>query len=245
MADGKLQQTATCVKSGAISSPEPPQCQVQKVDLPQALRNLVALFGYTDLHTSTSEGAEDIQSSQPRVNHEISERINYVLHSTKQAAVSTLEQADAGIEAITAIERQAETAKALLLKQTSSDEKPNEKTAQKTNEQLVQTIDNIVAMSSQSRVSFGEIICAQEYQDLCAQVLEYAMEIVLPMETELARLAGVDISANSVDTSEHTSQTAVDPIKAQGPEYRTTNNSSEAVESQQDDVDALLQKLGH
>lgn len=140
---------------------------------------------------------------------ELKERLQYVVEKTESAANATLDDSVSCLETIA------------QLKNASSDALEN-------NESTTAALNN---MEERLR----DIVCAQEYQDLCAQTLNRAIALLNTLDGEIQQSASDD----GVDSTNDTRVPASNE-QSFGPAYND-QTADEAVGAQSD-VDDLFEK---
>lgn len=172
------------------------------------------------------------------------DRLNYVLRLTQDAANKTMDKVEAcapiAVELGQEAKTLAESWHALKRRELSADDF----------RQLYQRIDQFLGQIETSagelNSNLQDIILEQGYQDLTGQVLKKVMGLVSDVETELVGLVriagqveeitGIEFPADKQDTEAPTGS------EAEGPQIHADKRSD--VVSGQDDVDDLLSSLG-
>ncbi|NVK42656.1 MAG: protein phosphatase CheZ [Oceanospirillaceae bacterium] len=165
---------------------------------------------------SADIGVPEAQRCQLPAMNDASERLDYVIQLTEQAAHDTLDRVDRSL--------------ALLDQLAARQDLPAEAPPK----------------LKQVRGELTEILVGQGFQDITGQLIRRVMQLLTQVENQLVNLmemaAKVD-RLNSVQLEEVCSvASAPDPERAEGPQVRPADGA--AVARNQDDVDDLLSSLG-
>lgn len=158
-------------------------------------------------------------------------RLYYIVDLTEQAAHKTLEAVESASLAVQTLSESTHQ-----LQQCSQTAISNRKLSSNITAYLSsynQHIENI-------RTNLSEISLAQAYQDLTGQVIRQVTDLIEEVEINLVQLIK---TAGQQHLTKQTAKTNyIDPIKAEGPQMNTADNSN--IMTKQDDVDELLSSLG-
>ncbi len=191
-----------------------------------------------------SEVEQRVASSNPEEMSDASDRLQYVIDITRNAADKTMDK----VEAVAPIARNLgeESTKLrddwvkLKRREISKDEFKS----------LYNRVDNFLEQmdsgTQQLNTGLNEIILEQSFQDLTGQVLNRVIELIRNVETELVDLMRIACQveevaglANEVEQGSPPEQTN---CKAEGPQIHADKRDD--VVSNQDEVDDLLSSLG-
>jgi chemotaxis protein CheZ len=165
------------------------------------------------------------------------QRLNHVLHLTSDAAHRTLDLVERSGPAAERTAREAGELDGLWQQFRSRQISPENFRSML--ERMDEFLRNARADSDIVRANLAEVLLAQGYQDLSGQIIRGVMTLVAEVEktlAELTRLARGEVaSVLTVDTGRDTRQT--------GPAVPGVDSGA-AVVSDQEDVDALLSRLG-
>lgn len=169
-----------------------------------------------------------------------SDRLNYVISLTEQAANKTMDKVEEAVPAANLIQETAENLKPEWDKVLKGEIDP--KQFRELHSRMGLFIDGTILASKGLNKSLSDILLAQDYQDLTGQVLKRVITLVQEVEQSLVdlvkmaasveQLAGIKNAEKSVDMS----------IVAEGPAINKEQRND--VVKGQDEVDDLLSSLG-
>lgn len=181
-----------------------------------------------------------INSSEIR---DASERLNYVINMTQNAADRTMDRVEASAPIAMNLGQEARN-----LREEWSRLKRREMTAEEFRElygRMDEFLDQMGSGAEQLSTNLQEIILEQGYQDLTGQVLRKVIGLVTDVEAELVnlmRIAGQVEEVTGLTPPDKESPKKADNSKAEGPQIHAHKRKD--VVSGQDDVDDLLSSLG-
>ncbi len=177
-----------------------------------------------------------------------SDRLNYVITKTEQAANKTMDLVEETIPVSADLGDKARALKEDWQKLMRKEMKPEEFRA--LTKEMDQFLDFASAKTSEIDSRLSGILLAQDYQDLTGQVIKRVIALVQDVEdnlVELVKMAGtIDHIAGFKHEAEPNEQMVSEPsgpdIVAEGPIVDADNRDD--VVSGQDEVDDLLSSLG-
>lgn len=182
----------------------------------------------------------NINSSEIR---DASERLNYVISMTQNAADRTMDRVEASAPIAMNLGQEARN-----LREEWSRLKRREMTAAEFRElygRMDEFLDQMGNGAEQLSTNLQEIILEQGYQDLTGQVLRKVIGLVTDVEAELVnlmRIAGQVEEVTGLTPPDKEKRKKADSNKAEGPQIHAHKRKD--VVSGQDDVDDLLSSLG-
>lgn len=209
----------------------------------ESLQGLLScVHGITkELQVDDSALDENMADESDSVN--VSERLNYIVQITQQAANKTMDAIDLGLPMVAGLHDTSETLKAEWAKLKRRELKVGEFN------QLSKRLDGFLSETCQQteeiRDNYNSILVAQEFQDLTGQVVQKVMTVMQTVEDKVSELLQ---SAQLIEQS-----TGLQPVISE-EEPQNDNSSGEGpqikaeqrddVVSGQEDVDDLLSSLG-
>lgn len=202
------------------------------------------------LHTSIKNFAIDASLDHQTLNEmsrmaDASERLNYVIQKTEQAANRTMDLVEETIPVSSDLGDRARALKDDWQRLMRKEMKPDEF------RDLTREMDNFLEFASGEAAkidsNLSNILLAQDFQDLTGQVIKRVITLVQEVEenlVELVRMAGTidHIAGFTHDIPAPKELTREDEVGAEGPIINPEARSD--VVSGQDDVDDLLSSLG-
>lgn len=203
------------------------------------------------LHESIKNFAIDTSRAGSKERDELSrmedasERLNYVITKTEQAANKTMDMVESTIPVSAQLGDRARQLKPEWQRLMRREMKPDEF------RQLTREMDTFLDMAAEETAkidsNLSSIMLAQDFQDLTGQVIKRVIQLVQEVEENLVHLVKMAGSIDQITGTKHEiPETLVDPtIPNIGPEGPIINpEKRNDVVSGQDDVDALLSSLG-
>lgn len=161
------------------------------------------------------------------------ERLRYVLEQTEKAANRTLSAVEASLPIASYLQRRAET---LLVANDAA-----------TQQEVVSFLQDVSDNSDRLRAHLTDALMAQDFQDLTAQVIRPVMDLARELEEQLVSMVH---TYGVTEGTKATSPPRADGAAA-GPRPALANGASgppalpnDDYLADQDDVDALLKRLG-
>jgi len=175
------------------------------------------------------------------------ERLSYVVRLTENAANRTMDLVEQGTPVLNELSSEA---KALSV---DWQRFMRREVAAEEFRELAKRVDSFLTRSEQgTRVvsgHLGDILLAQDYQDLTGQVIKRVTQLVTEVESNLLKLVLMASQVDRFAGIEHDQQQLRDekdheihPARGEGPQIHA--DTREDVVSGQDDVDDLLSSLG-
>ncbi|NPU92642.1 MAG: protein phosphatase CheZ [Gammaproteobacteria bacterium] len=174
-----------------------------------------------------------------------SQRLNYVIEKTEQAANKTMDMVENTIPVSSQLGDRARELKPEWQRLMRREMKPEEFRL------LTREMDNFLDMAAHetSKIdsNLSNILLAQDFQDLTGQVIKRVIQLVQEVEeslVHLVRMAGAidEITGTKHDIPEKIVDTSLPNIGPEGPIINPDKRND--VVAGQDDVDALLSSLG-
>src|SRR3990167_3921684 len=174
-----------------------------------------------------------------------SQRLNYVIQKTEQAANKTMDMVENTIPLSSQLGDRARELRPEWQRLIRREMKPEEFRL------LTREMDNFLDMAAQetSKIdsNLSNILLAQDFQDLTGQVIKRVIQLVQEVEeslVHLVRMAGAidEITGTKHDIPEKIVDTSLPNIGPEGPIINPDKRND--VVAGQDDVDALLSSLG-
>lgn len=204
--------------------------------LTRALHNAIINFNVdADFQSNPAE----IAGSEIR---DASDRLNYVINLTQQAANKTMDKVEAVAPMAMNLGQEAQRLREqwhkLKRREISKEE------FKELYEQMGEFLDQMDEGTAQLNRSLQDIILEQGYQDLTGQVLKKVIGLITDVESELVNLMRIAGQVEEVTgmASEGKEKVQSPKTKAEGPQIHA--NIREDVVSGQDEVDDLLSSLG-
>ena len=207
--------------------------------LTRALHSAIVNFN-VDGQNGQDEGSSELSHMS-----DASDRLQYVLELTQDAANKTMDKVEESAPIANAL-----SAESQALRQEWSRLKRREMDAEEFSQlyyRLDEFLEKIEGGAAQLNLNLQEIILEQGYQDLTGQVLKKVIGLVSDVETELVNLvriaghvediAGFDSSADIEKDKNETSGSA-----GEGPQIHADKRHD--IVKNQDEVDDLLSSLG-
>jgi len=210
-------------------------------------RNLFSEVGRLtrSLHSAITEFHIDIemnQESQKEISRisDASDRLNYVINLTENAANKTMDKVEEAIPAANMIQATAEELKPEWESVLKGEVDPDQ--FRELHKKMGAFIDSTIVSSQGLGTNLSDILLAQDYQDLTGQVIKRVIQLVQEIEGSLVELVKTASSVEELAGIEKAQKVEKDAIEAEGPII----NKEERVDvvSGQDDVDDLLSSLG-
>ena len=203
------------------------------------------------LHESIKNFAIDTSRAGDKVHDEMSrmqdasERLNYVITKTEQAANKTMDMVESIIPLSSQLGERARELKPEWQRLMRREIKPEEF------RRLTRDVEQFLDQASQETARIGsnlsDILLAQDFQDLTGQVIRRVIQLVHEVEDNLVNLVKMAGTIDQITGTKHElpEKTLVDAGPDIGPEGPIINpEKRNDVVSGQDDVDALLSSLG-
>ena len=203
------------------------------------------------LHNSIKNFAIDTSRVGNKVSDEMSrmqdasDRLNYVMSKTEQAANKTMDMVESIIPISSSIGEKARELKPEWQRLMRKEIKPEE--FRRLTREVEQFLDMTSAETSTIGRNLSDILLAQDFQDLTGQVIRRVIQLVHEVEDNLVTLVKM---ASSIDEITGITHELPEPAASSnepdiGPEGPIINpEKRDDVVSGQDDVDALLSSLG-
>ena len=204
------------------------------------------------LHESIKNFAIDASRAGSKMHDEMSrmedasQRLNYVIEKTEQAANKTLDMVENTIPVSSELGERARELKSDWQRFMRKEMKPDEF------RQLTRQMDSFLDLASNetSKIdsNLSGILLAQDFQDLTGQVIRRVIQLVQEVEDNLVHLVKMagnidEITGIIHEPSEQPQHDDTEPnIGPEGPIINPEQRND--VVSGQDDVDALLSSLG-
>lgn len=201
---------------------------------------------HTAIHDFAIEAApDDSTASELSRIADASDRLNYVIEKTENAANKTMDLVEETIPISSDLGAQAKSLKSEWTKLLNKQMKPEEFRA--LTKKMDSFLDFAVDETSKIDQNLSSILLAQDFQDLTGQVIKRVITLVQEVEAnlvELVRMAGtIDHLAGIQHVEEETANKKED--NNIGPEGPVINpEKRDDVVTSQDDVDDLLSSLG-
>lgn len=238
--------------------------QLESGDAVEALQTIASLHHARDqflfnevgkltrsLHESIKNFAIDTSRAGSKVNDELSrmedasQRLNYVIEKTEQAANKTMDMVENTIPVSAQLGGRARELKPEWQRLIRREMKPEEF------RQLTKEMDSFLDMAAEETAkidsNLSSIMLAQDFQDLTGQVIKRVIQLVQEVEENLVQLVKMAGAIDQITGTKHElPEQLVDPALPDiGPEGPIINpEKRNDVVSGQDDVDALLSSLG-
>jgi chemotaxis protein CheZ len=203
------------------------------------------------LHESIKNFAIDTSRAGNKVHDEMSrmqdasERLNYVISKTEQAANKTMDMVENIIPLTSQLGERARALKPEWQRLMRKEIKPEEF------RRLTRDVEKFLDLASDETSRIGsnlsDILLAQDFQDLTGQVIRRVIQLVHEVEDNLVNLVKMAGTIDQITgiTHELPEKVVVDTGPNIGPEGPIINpEKRNDVVAGQDDVDALLSSLG-
>lgn len=195
---------------------------------------------------SANEKVETSNDNQEQETIEIqdaSDRLNYVIALTRNAADNTMDMIEQSVPIAESLGSEAKKLKEEWVKLRRREVTKEEFT------ELYQRIDGFLDGmcygTEKMNANMQTILVEQGFQDLTGQVLKKVISLVKDVETELVslvRMAGHLEEVTGIEVIKVNKKKSVDSTTAEGPQIH--GDKRDDVMSTQDDVDDLLSSLG-
>jgi chemotaxis protein CheZ len=169
-----------------------------------------------------------------------SDRLNYVLNLTQEAANKTMDKVEACEPIATSISQESAELREewRRLKRREMDAEQFRKLYY----QMDEFLERIGGGADSLSKNLQEIILEQGYQDLTGQVLKKVILLVSDVESELVNLVRIAGQVDSIAGLEHVAETSSHNATGEGPQIKADQKAD--VVTSQDEVDDLLSSLG-
>ena len=201
--------------------------------LTRSLHNAITEF-HIDIHMTPED-----QNEISRIS-DASDRLNYVINLTEDAANKTMDMVEEAIPAANMIKNTAEELKPEWDKVLKGEIDPTQ--FRDLHKRMGAFIDGTIAASTEVNQSLSNILLAQDYQDLTGQVIKRVIQLVQELEGSLVGIVKTAGTVEELAGIEKTQRVEKDSIQAEGPIIKKEERKD--VVSGQDDVDDLLSSLG-
>ncbi len=191
-------------------------------------------------------GLDEASKNEVSEISDASERLNYVINKTQDAADKTMDSIDAAAPIATNFSQEAEMLQAEWGKLKRREMTPDE--FRELYKRLDVFLSDIRSGSDAMSQNFQDILLAQDFQDLTGQVIKRVITLVTDVEKELVGLVRIaaeveDITGVVIDHEGMVDKKMQETAKeAEGPQVHADKRDD--VVSGQDDVDDLLSSLG-
>lgn len=194
----------------------------------------------------------DLSNEPPKVDgsdiHDASDRLNYVINLTQQAADKTMDMVDQAAPIAMNLGQEASNLKDEWARLKRREMSPEE--FRHLYERIDGFLGQMVVGTNQLNENFQTIVLEQGFQDLTGQVLKKVIGLIKDVERDLVslvRMAGqveeLTGLGNDKDTQEHDKQVFNQrKTLAEGPQMHVSDRKD--VVASQDEVDDLLSSLG-
>lgn len=203
------------------------------------------------LHESIKNFAIDTSRAGTKVHDEMSrmqdasERLNYVIEKTEQAANKTMDMVESTIPVSSQLGDRARELKPEWQRLMRKEMKPDE--FRKLTREVEQFLEFACGETAKIDSNLSNILLAQDFQDLTGQVIRRVIQLVQEVEDNLVNLVKMAGTIDQITGIKHEvpEQTMADDKPDIGPEGPIINpEKRNDVVSGQDEVDALLSSLG-
>ncbi len=202
------------------------------------------------LHTAIRDldigSADDAASKDMSKMSDASDRLNFVIEKTENAANKTMDLVEDTIPLSSGLGDQARSLKSDWNKLMNRQMKPEEFRA--LSKQMDAFLDLVAEKTSSIDHNLSSILLAQDFQDLTGQVIKRVITLVKDVESslvELVRMAGnVDHIAGIQHQVDEASITEIEKAKVEPEGPIIDFEKRDDVVKSQDDVDDLLSSLG-
>jgi chemotaxis protein CheZ len=197
------------------------------------------------LHNAITDFHIDIdmkQQNQQEISRisDASDRLNYVIKLTEDAANKTMDKVEEAIPAANMIQTTAEELKPEWDKVLKGEIDPAQ--FRELHKKMGTFIDGTIASSQGLGNNLSDILLAQDYQDLTGQVIKRVIQLVRELEDSLVELVKTAGTVEELAGIEKTQRAEKSTTQAEGPIIKKEERVD--VVSGQDDVDDLLSSLG-
>ncbi len=169
-----------------------------------------------------------------------SDRLNYVINLTEQAANKTMDKVEEAVPTANLILETAESLKPEWDKVLKGEIDP--KKFRELHNRMGLFIDGTILASKGLNKSLSDILLAQDYQDLTGQVLKRVITMVQEIEQSLVDMVRMAASVEQLAGIKSNDRQVASSIVAEGPVINKEKRND--VVSGQDEVDDLLSSLG-
>ncbi len=207
-------------------------------NLTRSLHNAIKDFKVDSDDIELSDDADEENGSKIT---DASDRLNYVVEMTSNAANKTMDMVDSSVPVASELQKQAKELRKDWGRLIQRDLSPEEF------RQLYKRIDVFLSYADDSattlHTNLNTILLEQGYQDLTGQVITKVNELIRDVEEQLVHLVAVAGRVDSISGMEHEQVVEeVDDSRGHGPSIKNDNNPE--VLNSQDEVDDLLSSLG-
>jgi len=197
------------------------------------------------LHNAITEFHIDInmkQQNQQEISRiaDASERLNYVISLTENAANKTMDKVEEAIPTANKIRSDAEDLKFEWDRVLKGQVGPAQ--FRELHKKMGMFIDGTIVSSESLGNNLSDILIAQDYQDLTGQVIKRVIQLVRELEHSLVELVKTAGTVEELAGIKKARQKEKSSIQAEGPIIKKDQRTD--VVSGQDDVDDLLSSLG-
>lgn len=208
--------------------------------LTRSLHNAIKDFQIDAVDAVVSSEALDGEAGSKIT--DASDRLNYVIEMTNQAANKTMDMVDGSVPVASELQNQAKELRKDWGRLIQRDLTPDEF------RQLYKRIDVFLKYADESATTLhsnlNTILLEQGYQDLTGQVITRVNDLIRDVEEKLVHLVAVAGRVDSISGIEHElEEKEVDDTRGHGPSIKVSEDNPEVLNSQ-DEVDDLLSSLG-
>ena len=192
----------------------------------------------------TSRAGDDVHDEMSRM-QDASDRLNYVITKTEQAANKTMDMVENIIPVSSQLGDKARELKPEWQRLMRKEIKPDE--FRRLSREVEQFLDQASEETSKIGSNLSDILLAQDFQDLTGQVIRRVIQLVQEVEDNLVSLVKMASTIDQITGIQHElpEQAGKSDEPNIGPEGPIINpEKRDDVVSGQDDVDALLSSLG-
>lgn len=207
-------------------------------NLTRSLHNAIKDFKVDSVEIELTDTDESENGSKIT---DASDRLNYVVEMTSNAANKTMDMVDSSVPVASELQKQAKELRKDWGRLIQRDLSPEEF------RQLYKRIDVFLSYADDSatilHTNLNTILLEQGYQDLTGQVITKVNDLIRDVEEKLVHLVAVAGRVDSISGIEHElNHTEDDDTRGHGPAIKNDNNPE--VLNSQDEVDDLLSSLG-
>jgi chemotaxis protein CheZ len=207
-------------------------------NLTRSLHNAIKDFKVDSVEIELTDTDESDNGSKIT---DASDRLNYVVEMTSNAANKTMDMVDSSVPVASELQKQAKELRKDWGRLIQRDLSPEEF------RQLYKRIDVFLSYADDSatilHTNLNTILLEQGYQDLTGQVITKVNDLIRDVEEKLVHLVAVAGRVDSISGIEHELTLAEeDDTRGHGPAIKNDNNPE--VLNSQDEVDDLLSSLG-
>ncbi|MFT2110270.1 protein phosphatase CheZ [Marinomonas sp. 2405UD68-3] len=210
-------------------------------NLTRSLHNAIKDFKVDSVDAANAELTDDSDEENGSKITDASDRLNYVVEMTSNAANKTMDMVDSSVPVASELQKQAKELRKDWGRLIQRDLSPEEF------RQLYKRIDVFLSYADDSattlHTNLNTILLEQGYQDLTGQVITKVNELIRDVEEQLVHLVAVAGRVDSISGMEHELIVKEDDdSRGHGPAIKNDNNPE--VLNSQDEVDDLLSSLG-